>query len=296
MPSAPSLNPQATVFVPDGLPWATAVARTTHLGIGAHQDDLEFMALHGILACYGRGDRWFGGVICTAGGGSARTGPYAGYADEALAAIRHREQEVAAVVGQYAFVAQLGYPSAAVRDPGATAANGPLAADLEHLLRAAKPAVVYTHNPADKHETHLAVVAATVAAARALPPADRPRQVLGCEGWRDLDWLPDANKVVLDVGGRDHLATALNGVFDSQIAGGKRYDLAVLGRRRANATFFASHAADTLEQAWLAMDLTPLIQDDTLDPAAYVDGFVGRFAADVRARWGRYWQDRGKAD
>ena len=35
---------------------------------------------------------------------------------------------------------------------------------------------------------------------------------------------------------------ALIGVFDSQIAGGKRHDLAVLGRRRANATYNASHA------------------------------------------------------
>jgi hypothetical protein len=28
----------------------------------------------------------------------------------------------------------------------------------------------------------------------------------------------------MDVSGRDNLAAALNGVFDSQIAGGKRYD------------------------------------------------------------------------
>ena len=39
--------------------------------------------------------------------------------------------------------------------------------------------------------------------------------------------------------GRDELAARLAAVFDSQIAGGKRYDLAEQGRRRANATLLA---------------------------------------------------------
>ena len=56
----PFRQPNASVFVPDGLAPDAALARTTHLGIGAHQDDLEFMALHGILACFQRSDRWFG--------------------------------------------------------------------------------------------------------------------------------------------------------------------------------------------------------------------------------------------
>ena len=45
---------------------------TTHLGVGAHQDDLEFMALHGILECYQRPDRWFSGIMVTDGRGSSR--------------------------------------------------------------------------------------------------------------------------------------------------------------------------------------------------------------------------------
>jgi hypothetical protein len=32
------------------------------------------------------------------------------------------------------------------------------------------------------------------------------------------------------------------------------------------------------------MDLTPLIQDEKLDPVEYVGGFVKRFADDVNAR------------
>ena len=54
--------PSADIFIPDGLPAADALARITHLGIGAHQDDLEFMAFHGILQCFHSETEWFGGV------------------------------------------------------------------------------------------------------------------------------------------------------------------------------------------------------------------------------------------
>ena len=96
-----------------------------------------------------------------------------------------------------------------------------------------------------------------LAAIRELAPADRPETVYGCEVWRNLDWMPDEDKVALDVGAHESLSMALIGVYDSQVAGGKRYDLATLGRRRANATYFQSHETDTVEQLWFAMDLTP---------------------------------------
>ena len=85
-------NPTAEVFIPNGNAVPDALARVTHLGIGAHQDDLEFMAFHGIIACFGREDKWFGGVTCTNGKGSSRTGPYAELSDEQIAAIRRQEQ------------------------------------------------------------------------------------------------------------------------------------------------------------------------------------------------------------
>ena len=59
---------------PTARPLEAALARTTDLGIVAHQDDLEFMALAPIGACLGDPDRWFTGVACTDGAGSARTG------------------------------------------------------------------------------------------------------------------------------------------------------------------------------------------------------------------------------
>ena len=73
--------PTADIFIPDGLPVADALARVTHLGIGAHQDDLEFMAFHGIRECFHSDTEWFGGVTCTNGSGSARTGSYADFTD-----------------------------------------------------------------------------------------------------------------------------------------------------------------------------------------------------------------------
>jgi LmbE family N-acetylglucosaminyl deacetylase len=278
----------ATIFVPDGAPAEPALARITHLGIGAHHDDLEFMAFHGILHCYRSMEEWFGGVVCTDGAGSARTGPYAGCADEAMGAIRRREQNAAALIGHYGAMIQLGYPSRAIMESGAG-----LADDLLEVLSASRPSVVYIHNLADKHETHIAVAAAGIEALRRLPPDQRPKEVLGCEVWRDLDWLPDESKVALDVSGDEHLAAALNGVFDSQIAGGKRYDLATLGRRRANATYFQPHATDAAGQLIFAMNLTPLVHDSALDPTAYVCGFIDRFRDDVQSKLKRHFRQEG---
>ncbi len=272
--------PTADIFIPDGLPVADALARITHLGIGAHQDDLEFMAFHGIRACFHSETEWFGGVTCTNGSGSARTGAYAKFTDEEMMAVRREEQRQAAVVGRFGAMVQLDYTSGIARD----ATDSRLREDLRIILAASRPRVVYTHNPADKHDTHIAVVVPVIQAIRDLPREQRPLAVHGCEVWRDLDWLGDAEKIVHDVGGNDSLAAALNGIFDSQIAGGKRYDLAVMGRRRANATFFQSHGVDRSDALAFAMDLTPLAHDDSLDIVEYVTGAIDRFREDVTAK------------
>src|SRR5271154_461355 len=94
-------NPTAAVYVPDGRAAAAALKRVTHLGIGAHQDDLEFMAFHGILAGHASRSKWFGGVTCTNGAGSARAGKYKKYSDEQMMVVRRREQNRAATLGRY---------------------------------------------------------------------------------------------------------------------------------------------------------------------------------------------------
>lgn len=274
------LNPRARIVVPDGAAGPEAIRRTTHLGIGAHQDDLEFMAFHGILACYDRADRWFGGVTITDGRGSSRAGKFKDWTDDQIAAERIREQEAAAVIGQYSFVAQLGFGSAAVRDARENAVRD----DLRRILEASRPEVVYLHNLADKHDTHVGCALRCIEAIRQLPLTARPKMAYGCEVWRDLDWLVDDEKTPMPVSARPELARALNEVFATQIAGGKRYDLAVLGRRTANATFSNAHATDQESAMQWAMDLTPLIRDDSLDPVAYTVGFVDRLKADITAR------------
>ena len=273
-------QPTTEIYIPDDNPITAALARVTHLGIGAHQDDLEFMAFHGILSCFARDDQWFGGVTCTNGAGSSRSGPYATFSDAQMMAIRRQEQNTAATIGGYAAMIQLDYPSSAIKSPTAIE----LQSDLLAILTATRPDVVYTHNPADKHDTHIGVTVAALLAMRELPRDQRPKQVIGCEVWRNLDWLPDEVKVLMDVSGRDNLAAALNGVFDSQIAGGKRYDLATLGRRAANATFFNSHATDAATQLIFGIDLTPLVTDESKDIVSYVGDLIDQFNADVRLK------------
>jgi LmbE family N-acetylglucosaminyl deacetylase len=273
----------AGLFVPDGLAPEAALARTTHLAVGAHQDDLEIMAADGILACFGRSDRWFTGAVVTDGAGSPRDGLYRDYTDEDMQAVRVEEQKKAAVLGEYAALALLAHPSAAVKD----ASNPDPTGDIARLVRAARPQVMYTHNLADKHDTHAAVALRVIRALRSLSPGERPKRLYGCEVWRDLDWLNDADKVVFDVSAHENVQAALLGAFDSQIAGGKRYDLATLGRRRANATYYASHATDTATGVTFAMDLTPLIDDPAADIQAYVRGYIERFEREVMDRLDR---------
>ncbi len=274
------LSSQADVFIPDAHVSPEAFARTTHLGIGAHQDDLEFMAFHGILACYDQTDRWFGGVIMTDGRGSSRLGNYRDWTDAQMAAERIQEQRRAATLGQYGFVAQLGYASQDVRQSQGAATRG----DILTILQATRPQVVYLHNLADKHDTHVGCALRCLEALRLLPADQRPEKVYGCEVWRDLDWLVDEEKTPMPISERPELALKLNAIFATQIAGGKRYDLAVLGRRTANATFSNAHSSDRETSMQWAMDLTPLINDDSLDPLNYVTGFVDRLKLDIAAR------------
>jgi hypothetical protein len=83
------------------------------------------------------------------------------------------------------------------------------------------------------------------------------------------------------------LQAALVGVFDSQISGGKRYDLATLARRRENATYFESHGVDFSTGLSFGMDLTPLISDDKLDPAGFISNLINQFQQDVNDRLSR---------
>ena len=270
-------------YIPDGTDEKTAISRTTHLAISAHQDDIEFMAYAPIAECFGNQDKWFGAIVVTDGAGSPRSGLYADYTDEQMKEVRVIEQKKAAMVGEYGFLVMLSHPSKEVKDAG----NSKIIEELADLIRKAKPKYLYTHNLADKHETHVATALKVIAALRLLRPEERPEKVYGCDGWRDLDWVNDDEKVYLGCGPHHNLMRCLSAVFDSQIVGGKRYDLAAEGRRLANATFSASHACDTYTALNFAMDLTPLM-DKTIDIADYIASYIDRFKAQVKETIGRF--------
>ena len=272
--------PNAEIWVPDGAGEEAALKRVTHLGIAAHQDDIEIMSMQGILEGFGNPQKWFMAVITTNGAGSPRDGLYGAYSDEQMQVVRRLEQKKAAFVGEYAVVAFLDHPSSVMKD----ASNGGPKSDIKAILAATRPEVLYTHNLADKHDTHVSTALRTIAALREMPADHRPKKVYGCEVWRDLDWMVDSDKVVFAVDGHENIQNSLVGVFDSQIAGGKRYDLATQARRRAHATYFQSHSVDAAQLINFGMDLTPLVHNDKLDISQYVEGYIQRFCGDVMGR------------
>jgi LmbE family N-acetylglucosaminyl deacetylase len=270
----------AEFYVPDGKSIEEALTRTTHMGIGAHPDDLEIMAYHGILECFMKKEKRFLGVVITDGAGSPRDNLYSSYTDEEMKRVRRVEQKKAAVLGGYSGIVLLDYPSSVVKDPKDQAVKE----DLKKIIVAAKPSYIYTHNFADKHDTHVAVTVKAIQALRELPAEVHPQKLYGCEVWRDLDWMVDTDKVVFDVSARENLAVALTSVFDSQISGGKRYDLATIGRRRANATYYESHGTDITTAMIYAMELTPLIKNPQLDILEYVTDYINRFYQEVSTK------------
>ena len=274
---------QADIFVPDGRPARDALMGVTHLCVAAHQDDIEIMAHDGIADCLDQAGKAFGGVVMTNGAGSPRTGAYAHMTDEQMQAVRREEQREAARLGRYAIQLQLAHSSSQVK----TAGHADVAADLEAIFRGCLPEVIYLHNHADKHDTHVAVFLRCLEALRRLPAAQRPARVVGCEVWRDLDWLVDTDKVALDAGRHPDLAARLLRVFDSQVTGGKRYDLAAIGRRAAHATFHTSHVTDCFQGITWAMDLTPLVATPELKVEDFVAGYLTRLRDDVMDRLSR---------
>jgi len=268
---------KADVYIPDDLDIEPALERTTHLAIGAHQDDLEIFAYNGIAECYGTQEKWFSGVTVTNGAGSSRVGKYAAYSDEEMQEVRHAEQRKASYLGEYAAMVQLGYSTAETKDNTSSVVIN----DLTEILKKAQPEVVYVHNMADKHLTHVATALRSIAAIRSLPADQRPKKVYGCEVWRDLDWMDDKDKVALSTSDAENMAMALVALYDSQISGGKRYDLATAGRRLANATYFDSHSSDEDSSMTWAMDLTPLVENESLSITEYVNSYIDRFKADV---------------
>jgi len=270
-------NSKGHIFIPDGSDTLKAMQRTTHLCIAAHQDDVEIMSYGAIAECFNDG-KWFSAVVVTDGAGSPRDGEYASMTDEEMQKVRAKEQDDAASIGKYSAMFQLGYPSKAAKNSG----DGMCASELAKIIELCTPEFVFTHNLADKHDTHVGVAMRTLEALRLIPKEARPKKVFALEVWRGLDWLMDDAKVVFDTAPEPEIAEQLLSVFVSQCAGGKRYDLAALGRRLANATFFASHAVDSSSSCTYGMDITGLI--DETDIAGFITKHLDALRTDVLNR------------
>ena len=92
-----------------------------------------------------------------------------------------------------------------------------------------------------------------------------------------MEWLPARWRVALDCSENLELQKSLLEVFKTQVESGKRYDLAIPGRRAANATMNDPNAVDNAQAVAYAMDLTPLTRDKTLSPRAYLQEILRGF-------------------
>ena len=241
-----------------------------YLTICAHQDDNEIMAIDGVMKGYRSRKYSFACVVTADGGGSARTGKFANYTDDMMKEVRIKEQEAAAEIGRYNSLYLLNYSSKEIKDPE----NEQIINDYLQIIKELKPKVLYTHSILDKHPTHLGVVTKVIKALRLLPKEEQPKVIYGCEVWRDLDWIADKKKVCFDVSHNIALQKKILNVFESQIAGGKSYTNATIGRRYNNATYAQSHSVDKAKLVSYAINMNKLLQDPELPIKKYALTFV----------------------
>lgn len=271
-------NENAVIYIPDNK--EEGYKRTTDLCISAHQDDIEIMSYGPTVKCYQKDDLWFSGMVVTDGAGSPRTGEYLKYTDEDMKKVRIEEQKTAALIGGYASQFLLGYSSKEVKTPG----DEEIIEEIKNVIMECSPERLYTHNLADKHDTHVAVALRVIEAVRRIPKDKRPKEIYSLEVWRSLDWLCDEDKIIFDTSKHPNLAAALLGVYDSQIAGGKRYDSAAISRRLANATFFESHGVDDIESMNFGLNITELVNDETVEPKDFIVKYIEKFKLEVEDR------------
>lgn len=274
------LNPASEIYFPSSQSTALGLGSTTHLGIGAHQDDLELIAIHGILAALDHPEKFFTGVVVTDGRGSPRIGRYKDLGDDELWQIRCEEQKEAAQIGKYHAQFMLNHPSESIK----SSARKPIIDEIKQIIKTTTPEIIYTHNLFDSHDTHVAVSLSVIQALREIENPPNFKILFGCEAWRGLDWLVETDKIPLDVSKHIELQEKLLSVFKSQIEGGKNYDLAALGRRQANATFFQSHQKDQASLLGFAMDMTPLIHKPQMDISDFAGLYLDHLIEDVYRR------------
>ena len=252
------------------LPKSRKEGKVKYLTICAHQDDNEIMAIDGIMKGYRSRKYSFACVVTADGGGSARTGKFAHYTDDMMKAVRIEEQQAAAEIGRYHSLYSLNYTSKEIKDP----TNTDIINDYINIIKELRPEVIYTHSILDKHPTHIGVVIKVINALRILGKEYQPKVLYGCEVWRDLDWISDNKKVAFDVSSNLRLQKQLLNVFESQIAGGKSYTNATIGRRYNNATYAQSHSVDSAKMVAYAIKMNKLLKDPEMPIKKFALSFV----------------------
>ena len=254
--------------------------KSKYLCIAAHQDDAEIMAYGQIAECYENGG--FSALVLTDGAGSPRSGAFSGVSDPEMKKIRIEEQKRAAETGNYDVLVQLGYSSADVKNNVSGVEE-----DLASVILETKPDIILIHNLADKHDTHVASALRAISALKKIKDVFRPEKVYMMEVWRGLDWMNDSDKTLFDTSLYPDLAEKILNVYESQIAGGKEYTKAAIGRRFANATFLESHSVDRSASVSLGADITGFVYSDK-EPGKFISEYIERFRIDVTDRIQKY--------
>ncbi len=247
---------------------STDMIHTQSMAIGAHPDDCEIIGIKGIA------DKQFFAVIVTHGATMKDdVSKYNKTIHE-----RACEQASAAALGQYLGYSMLGYDSTDI-----LTYNTDLIDDLTTLLLKLKPETIYTHCLSDKHSTHVAVAYHVIRALQLLPIANKPTRVYGCEVWRDLDWVDDADKVLIDTSDSQDLQYKLLQCFTSQTTS-KDYPKAVIARQNAHAVFQDAYASKTQDGVLIAIDLTLLIYRKKEHIKPFIERQINTFKDDVITR------------
>lgn len=262
------------------IPKSANKVKVSSLCIVAHPDDAEILAASAIDRAFEGAEGSFACVIVTDGGGSARAGEYADFSDEDMKKIRIEEQKKAAETGQFESLFLLGFSSAELKaDPFGAASE-----KVKEIILQKAPQKLYVHSPFDSHATHVAVCKCVMHALLQIDRKKRPEKVLGGEVWRSLDWLPAGHMVVEVCSAEGSVADRALLCHKSQIDGGKRYDLAAAGRRRANATFGESRAIDEAEGLCRFVDMTS-VSNGEISLDAFVRQILTQFSEDVMANF-----------
>ena len=258
------------VYVPSKQPLKEVYAKSKHLAIVAHADDIEMLALRPIT----QRSQGFFGIVMGDNKGRPLKPEYKKVSLSKVQNIRESEQEKVARLAKYRGVAFLRLKSKDIKN---VRKKEQVVKAIYELIKDMPLKEVYTHSLFDNHPTHVAVAEITIAALKKLPLANRPKAVYGMEVWGSLEWLPDRYKVAFDVSGSVAFIKKLLSFYKSQSYKGHRYDEALLARLKANAMFGKTHNFSTKKALVYGLDLLALLKKGSPSCKKYIEGIIEEF-------------------